>query len=72
MGDSVKVLENKALDSKRRMEDDADLEERKSVMNRRARVSNDAALEVLRRGEEEEEEEEEKRKLDERDKLVAS
>lgn len=67
MGDSVKVLENKALDSKRQMEDDADLEERKSVMNRRARVSYDAALEVLRRGKEEEQ-----RKLDEKDKLVSS
>ena len=59
MGDAMKGLENKALDSKREMEIDAGLSEMKSMKSRREGVSFDAMLGALKGREEE------KKKLEE-------
>ncbi|KAM3707796.1 hypothetical protein ACJW30_02G051500 [Castanea mollissima] len=53
MGDAMKGLENKALDSKREMEIDAGLCEMKSMKSRRESVSFDAMLGALKSREEE-------------------
>ncbi|GJZ83264.1 coiled-coil domain-containing protein 94 [Tanacetum coccineum] len=58
-GDSMKSLENRTLDSKRVMDILSNLDEIKSMNSRRARVSNDAMLEALRRQQKELEEEDE-------------
>ena len=59
MGDAMKALENKASDSKREMEINAVLSEMQSMKSRRACVSVDSMLEVLKRQEKEKELEEE-------------
>ncbi|XP_074282538.1 uncharacterized protein LOC141607074 [Silene latifolia] len=62
MGDGMKALENKALDSKREMDRLADVGELMSVKSRHATVSFDDVLQAIQRGGEDEE-----RKLDEAD-----
>ncbi|GMY27880.1 coiled-coil domain-containing protein 94-like [Fagus crenata] len=59
MGDAMKALENKASDSKREMEINAVLSEMQSMKSRRACVSVDSMLEVLKRQEKEKKELEE-------------
>ncbi|GJY44311.1 coiled-coil domain-containing protein 94 [Tanacetum coccineum] len=58
-GDSMKSLENRTLDSKRVMDILSNPDKIKSMNSRRARVSNDAMLEALRRQQKELEEEDE-------------